>query len=171
MRCCWRSSPWSSGKHYDGAKATTEAGTVRDVYYVSLGFSDQDKSLLRDGILGYVESVVRVEWPAQAREMSVATASPWLNELNAGAVNDIRQAMLSLSLMRLSDTREQRLIAADTTVPAVIWIVTLMGGALAVALASLLGFPSLGMHRRPIADTAPSATFTGPWATMQQSLR
>jgi hypothetical protein len=54
--------------------------------------------------------------------------------------------MLLQSLMRLSDARQERLAAADTTVPAVVWIVTLMGGALTVAFASLLGVPSLGMH-------------------------
>ena len=143
-------------QHYNAATATSyaEAGFVRDVYYVSLGFSDPDKSLLRDGILGYVETVVRVEWPAQAGGLSVASNSAWLNKLNAiaadlkpvGTADDIRQAMLSLSLMRLSDAREQRLMAADTTVPAVVWIVTLMGGALTVAFASLVGVPSLGMH-------------------------
>jgi Protein of unknown function (DUF4239) len=143
-------------QHYNAATATSyaEAGFVRDVYYVSLGFSDPDKSLLRDGILGYVETVVRVEWPAQAGGLSVASNSAWLNKLNAiaadlkpaGTADDIRQAMLSLSLIRLSDAREQRLMAADTTVPAVVWIVTLMGGALTVAFASLLGVPSLGMH-------------------------
>jgi hypothetical protein len=143
-------------QHYNAAKATSyaEAGFVRDVYYVSLGFSDPDKSLLLDGILSYVETVVRVEWPAQARGLSVASNSAGLNKLNAmaadlkpaGTADDIRQAMLSLSLMRLSDAREERLMAADTTVPAVVWIVTLMGGALTVAFASLLGVPSLGMH-------------------------
>ena len=143
-------------ENYNAAKATSyaEAGFVRDVYNVSLGFSDPEKSLLRDGILGYVEAVVRVEWPAQARGMSVVSNSAWLNKLNAvaaglkpaGTADDIRQAMLSLSLMRLSDAREERLTAADTTVPAVVWIVTLMGGGLTVAFASLLGAPSLGMH-------------------------
>jgi hypothetical protein len=38
------------------------------------------------------------------------------------------------------------LVAADTTVPAVVWIVTLMGGALTIAFASLLGVPNIGMH-------------------------
>lgn len=143
-------------EHYNAAKATSyaEAGCVRDVYYASLGLSDPDKALLRNGILGYVETVVRVEWPAQARGLSVASNSAWLNKLNAiasdlkpaGAADDTRQATLSLSLMRLSDAREQRLMAADTTVPAVVWIVTLIGGALTVAFASLLGVPSLGMH-------------------------
>ena len=155
-------------EHYYAAKATSyaEAGFVRDVYFVSLGFSDPDKSLLRDGILGYVDTVVSVEWPAQARGLSVASKSAWLNKLNAiaadlkpaGTADDIRQAMLSQSLMRLSDAREQRLMAADTTVPAVVWIVTLIGGALTVAFASLLGVPSLGMHLAMSAAMAISGT-------------
>jgi hypothetical protein len=77
-----------------------------------------------------------------------------LNKLNAtaaglkpsGTADGNRQAMLMQSLMRLSDARQERLAAADTAVPAVVWIVTLMGGALTVAFASLLGVPSLGMH-------------------------
>jgi Protein of unknown function (DUF4239) len=143
-------------QHYNAAKATSyaEAGSVRDVYDVSLGFSDPEKSLLRDGILGYAETVVSVEWPAQARGLSVASNSAWLNKLDAiaaglksaGAADGAREAMLSLSLMRLSDARQERLMAADTAVPAVVWIVTLMGGALTVAFASLLGVPSLAMH-------------------------
>jgi hypothetical protein len=155
-------------EHYIAAKATSyaEAGSVRDVFYVSLGFSEPDKSLLRDGILGYAETVVSVEWPAQARGLSVASNSASLNKLNAiaadlkptGAADDIRLAMLSLSLMRLSEAREQRLMAADTTVPAVVWIVTLIGGALTVAFASLLGVPSLGMHLAMSAVMAISGT-------------
>lgn len=143
-------------EHYNAAKATSyaEAGFVRDVYNVSLGFSDPEKSLLRGGILGYVETVVRIEWPAQARGLSVASNSVWLNKLNAiaaglkssGTADGNRQAMLLQSLTRLSDARQERLVAADTTVPAVVWIVTLMGGALTIAFASLLGVPSLGMH-------------------------
>jgi Protein of unknown function (DUF4239) len=143
-------------EHYNAAKATSyaEAGFVRDVYNVSLGFADPEKTLLHDGIIGYVETVVRVEWPAQARGVSVVSNSVWLNKLNAIAAglkssstaDGNRQAMLLQSLMRLSDARQERLVAADTTVPAVVWIVTLMGGALTIAFASLLGVPSLGMH-------------------------
>ena len=143
-------------EHYNAAKAASyaEAGVVRDVYNVSLGFADPERSLLRDDILGYVETVVRIEWPAQARGVGVADNSLWLNKLNAiaaglkpsGAADGNRQAMLLQSLMRLSDARQERLAAADTTVPAVVWIVTLMGGALTVAFASLLGVPSIGMH-------------------------
>jgi hypothetical protein len=37
-------------------------------------------------------------------------------------------------------------LAAETTLPAVVWIVTLVGGGLTIAFGSLLGVPSLGMH-------------------------
>ncbi|HKN10428.1 MAG TPA: hypothetical protein VJ376_13225, partial [Pseudomonadota bacterium] len=41
---------------------------------------------------------------------------------------------------------QQRLLAAETTIPAVVWIVTLVGGGLTIAFGSFLGVPSLGMH-------------------------
>src|ERR1700752_2552318 len=76
-------------EHYNAAKATSyaEAGFVRDVYNVSLGFSDPEKSLRPGGILGYVETVVRVEWPAQARGLNIASNSAWLNKLHAIAAD------------------------------------------------------------------------------------
>ncbi len=48
--------------------------------------------------------------------------------------------------MRLWDARQERLLAAETTIPAVVWIVTLVGGGLTIAFGSFLGVPSLGMH-------------------------
>ena len=50
------------------------------------------------------------------------------------------------SLAQLWDARQQRLLAAETTIPAVVWIVTIVGGALTIAFGSFLGVPSLGMH-------------------------
>ena len=37
-------------------------------------------------------------------------------------------------------------LAAEMTIPAVVWIVTIVGGALTIAFGSFLGVPSLGMH-------------------------
>ena len=98
--------------------------------------------------------MVGVEWPAQARGLTVDRGSAYLRKLDAtaaalkpaGVADGNRQAMLTQTLMRLSDARQQRLLAADTTIPAVVWIVTIVGGGLTVGFASLLGVPSLGMH-------------------------
>ena len=51
---------------FNKAKAASyaEASGVLDVYDASVGFADM--STMRDEIIGYLETVVRVEWPAQA---------------------------------------------------------------------------------------------------------
>src|SRR6476659_2118983 len=54
--------------------------------------------------------------------------------------------MLLKSLTRLWDAGQERLLAAETTIPSVVWVVTFVGGGLTIAFGSLLGVPSLGMH-------------------------
>jgi Protein of unknown function (DUF4239) len=155
-------------EHFNGAKAASyaEAGAVLDVYNASVGFADPQRSAMRDAVIGYVETVVRVEWPAQATGLTIDRASAYLRRLNimatalkpSGTADGNLQAMLTQSLMRLSDARQQRLLAADTTIPAVVWVVTIVGGMLTVAFAALLGVPSLGMHLAMSAALAISGT-------------
>jgi hypothetical protein len=144
-------------EHFNEAKAASyaEAESVLDVYNVSVGLADPEKSSMDDGIVGYLETVIRVEWPAQARGLAVDRGSLYLQRLNemaiglkpaATASGGNLQAQLLQSLTRLWDARQARLLAADTTIPAVVWIVTIVGGALTVGFASLLGVPSLAMH-------------------------
>jgi hypothetical protein len=143
-------------EHFNKAKAASyaEAALVLDVYNVSVGFADPEMSAMRDDIIGYVETVARVEWPAQAKGLTVDRGAAYLRKLNNiaiglrpfGVADGNLQALLLQSLARLWDARQERLLAAETTIPAVVWIVTLVGGGLTVAFGSLLGVPSLGMH-------------------------
>ena len=153
-------------EHFNKAKAASyaEAASVLDVYNVSVGFGDPEASTMRDNIVGYLETVVRVEWPAQAEGRTVQRGTAYLEKLNrtavslkpSGVAGGNLQAQLLHSLMRLWDARQERLVAAETTIPAVVWIVTLVGGGLTVAFGSLLGVPSLGMHLVMIAALAVS---------------
>jgi hypothetical protein len=141
---------------FNKAKAASyaEAALVLDVYNVSVGFADPEMASMRDNIIGYVEAVVRVEWPAQADGRTVDRGTGYLEKLNriatglkpSSVADGNLHAMLLQSLARLSDARQQRLLAAETTIPAVVWIVTLVGGGLTIAFGSFLGVPSLGMH-------------------------
>lgn len=141
---------------FNTAKAASyaEAASVRDVYNVSVGFADPQASLMRVDIVSYLEAVVRVEWPAQAEGRTVERGDAYLEKLNRTAVglrpsnvaDGNLQALLLQSLMRLWDARQERLLAAETTIPAVVWIVLLVGGGLTIAFGSFLGVPSLGMH-------------------------
>lgn len=136
------------------AASSTEAASVLDVYNIAMGFPEPQKSLLRGGIAGYVEAVVGVEWPAQAAGHAIDGGTAYLDRLNRVAADfkpatiddGNRQLMLLSSMLRLSDSRHDRLLAAEPTIPAVIWIVTLAGGALTIAFSAVLGAPSLLMH-------------------------
>jgi hypothetical protein len=155
-------------EHFNEAKAASyaEAGSVLDVYNASLGFGEPERTSMRDGIVGYLETVVRVEWPAQARGLTVDRGSAYLSRLNEMATglkpvsvaDGNLQVQLLQSLMRLWDARQARLFAADTNVPAVVWVVTIVGGALTVAFATLLGAPSLSLHLVMSAALAISGT-------------
>jgi hypothetical protein len=141
---------------FNKAKAASyvEASRVLDVYSACVGFADPGMSAMRDDIIGYLETVVKVEWPAQAEGRIVDRAAAYLEKLNrtaiglkpSGVADGNLQALLLQSLAQLRDARQQRLLAAETTIPAVVWIVTLVGGGLTIAFGSFLGFPSLGMH-------------------------
>ena len=143
-------------EHFNKAKAASyaEAASVLDVYNASVGFADPAASSMRDDIIGYVQTVVRVEWPAQAEGRIVDAGTVQLKKLNSiaiglkpsGVADSNLHALLLQSLTRLWEARQERLLAADTTIPTVIWIVTLVGGGLTIAFGSLLGVPSLGMH-------------------------
>lgn len=136
------------------AAGYAEAAFVLDVYNVSIGVADREMSLMRDDIIGYIETVVRVERPAQAEGRTVDWGTAYLKKLNSiaiglkpsGVADGNLQALLLQSLTRLWDARQERVLAAETTIPAIVWIVTLIGGGLTIAFASLLGVPSLGMH-------------------------
>jgi hypothetical protein len=136
------------------AAAYAEAAVVLDVYNVSVGFAGPEMVSMRDDIIGYLETVVRVEWPAQAEGRIVDRGTAYLEKLNRVAIglkpssvaDGNLHAMLLQSLTRLWDARQERLLAAETTIPTVVWIVTLVGGGLTIAFGSFLGVPSLGMH-------------------------
>jgi hypothetical protein len=136
------------------AASSAEAAQIGDVYDVSLGFADPERSRLRDGITDYVRTVVNVEWPAQAAGRALEAGGVPLARLNAIAVGLLPNspaetnlhAHLLQSLAQLSAARRERLLAAETTVPAVVWIVTIAGGALTVAFVSFLGVANVWTH-------------------------
>jgi hypothetical protein len=141
---------------FNQAKAATyaEAAVIGDVYNVSAGFADPERSLLRDQIIGYVRRVAAVEWPEQAEGHAVDAYSVYLDRLNkmvlglhpSGVTDGDLHTQLLQSLARLWDARQERLLAAQTTIPGIVWFVMVVGGALTIAFGSFLGAPSAGMQ-------------------------
>src|SRR6516164_9745234 len=130
---------------FNRAKAASyaEAALIGDVYNLSAGFRDPEKSSIRSEISGYARRVVNLEWPEQAEGHMVDEDSIYLNGLNKMALgvhpdssdqadHDLH-SMLLQALQRLWEARQQRLLAAQSTIPGIVWFVVIAGGALTVA--------------------------------------
>ena len=144
---------WEGFNRAKGA-SYAEAARIGNVYNLSAGFADPEKSSIRNELFGYARRVVTVEWPAQAEGRMVDQDSIYLNGLNkmalalhpSGQADGDLHALLLQAIERLWDARQERLLAAQTTIPDIVWFVLIVGGALTVAFGSFLGAPSLRMQ-------------------------
>jgi hypothetical protein len=141
---------------FNKAKAAShlEAVLVLDVLQVADGFADPARAKLIDALNRYTTTVIATEWPAQAEGRVDRAADRYLDELRRFAVSlqptsqadSNLHALLLQSLTRLRDARQERLLAAETTIPAIVWFVVIVGGAITIVFGSFLGAPSVGMH-------------------------
>ena len=153
---------------FNRAKAASyaEAARIGDVYNLSAGFADPEDASIRSEVVGYARRVVTVEWPEQAEGRMVEEDSVYLNGLNRMALgphgsDEAHRDLHSLLLQateRLWDARQERLLAAQSTIPGIVWFVVIVGGALTVAFGSFLGAPSLRMQLAMSAVLAASGT-------------
>ena len=141
---------------FNKAKAATymEAVQVMDVFQAANSLSEPARTDLISGLKRYMVSVIATEWPAQAEGRVIRAGDKYVAELDH-RVADLRPVsqtetsnyiLLVQSLMRLRDARQERLLAAETTIPGVVWFVLIVGGAITIAFGSFLGSPSLRMH-------------------------
>jgi hypothetical protein len=151
---------------FQSGEVSQEAALIGDVYNLSAGFADPERSGMRNEIVGYAQHVVAAEWPQQAEGRMVSQDSVYLSALNQ-MVLDLHpsgQAGCDLESLQLQapeklwDARQERLLAAQSTIPDIVWFVVVAPGALTVGFGSFLGAPSLQMQ------LAMSATLTAPGA-------
>jgi len=94
---------------FNRAKAASyaEAASVIDVYNVSAGFVDPEMSSLQDDLVGYLQTVIRVEWPTQAEGRPVDRATAYLERLNRTAIglkpSSVSGALVLILIIALSN--------------------------------------------------------------------
>lgn len=141
---------------FNKAKAASymEAIQVLDVFQAADSLAEPVRVNLIGGLHHYTVAVIATEWPAQAEGHVVRAGDRYLAELDqlAGGLKPTSQAdtnlhaMLLQSLTRLRDARQERLLAAETTIPGIVWFVVIVGGAITISFGSFLGAPSVRMH-------------------------
>jgi hypothetical protein len=141
---------------FNKAKAAShlEAVRVMDVIEMADGLAEPTRAILIDDIKGYTRAVITVEWPAQAEGHVARAGDRFLSDAqrrvvslkSASQADTNLQTLLLESLTRLRDARQERLLAAETTVPGIVWFVLIVGGTITVAFSSFLCAPSVFMH-------------------------
>jgi hypothetical protein len=141
---------------FNKAKAASygEAVQVMDVFQAANSFSEPTRTNLIGDLSHYTETVIATEWPAQAKGIIVRAGDKYIAALDqlladlkpVSQMDANNHMLLAQSLMRLRDARQERLLAAETTIPGIVWFVLIVGGAITIAFGSFLGSPSLPMH-------------------------
>lgn len=131
-----------------------EAGASEIIYRLSSGLSDAGrKEQLRGALTAYLAVAVADDWPAMDRGEAEGSQSV------RQALDDLYTALLAAPLPQGGDatmvaeilhqldlitkTRRARLVAAEGTVPGVVWIVLFGGATLTVAFTFFFGTRSL----------------------------
>jgi hypothetical protein len=136
------------------AASYREAGQVMNVLQATNGLAEPARTNLVAALNRYAVAVIGTEWPAQAAGHVVRAGDKYIAELDQLAA-DLKPAspadtnlhmLLMQSLTRLRDARQERLLAAETTIPGIVWFVVIIGGVITIAFGSFLGSPSVRMH-------------------------
>jgi hypothetical protein len=128
--------------------ADHEASAVGALYRLANGFPDPHKAAAQEAALHYAETVVEVAWPAMADgEDPTLETSAALDQLYAvyqqpafvAAVNPQQYGESLGQLNEVSVARRGRVLASNSGLPDIMWLVLIGGGVLVVGFAFLFG--------------------------------
>jgi len=108
-----------------------------DLIEAADGLAEPAKANLLDGMKRYTRVVIGTEWPAQAEGHVARAGDRFLEDVQrlvvalmpASQADTNLHALLLETLTRLRDARQERLLTAETTIPAIVWFVVIIGGA------------------------------------------
>ena len=143
-------------EQYSAAEALArhEADLVGNIYHVSYGLPEPTGTAMRADLAAYLVHVINVEWPTQIAGEAIPPSEPLLVKLyqaalqaeptDAGQSNV--QGFLISALGDVATVRRDRRLATHGTIPELVWVVLLSGGALMVAFSFVLGGPAPALH-------------------------
>ncbi len=139
-----------------------EANALAEIFWLAHRLPEPDGPHLQELARSYAHEVVDKEWPlmeqgrAPLMEHTRATPSGWV------LIDDIRVTLQEVEphtvaeqelyaegldqVQRLADARRMRLVAAEESMPAVLWVVLVVGGMVVVGFAYLFGMEHTGAH-------------------------
>ena len=137
-----------------GDLARHEADALGNIYLLSRGLSEPSGGTVRSQTRAYAANVVDVEWPALVAGRDLPASEPLLVQLSRTIVGvvpaDARETAAQAALIKyvgeVAVGRRDRRLASHGTIPDLVWLVLLSGGALMIGFSFLLGGPAPGVH-------------------------
>lgn len=134
--------------------ARHEADLLGNSYRASYGLPEPQGTAVRTALTAYLGHIIDVEWPAQIAGHPVPAAEPLLVQLDrtvlelvpADARQSNAQSFLIATLGDIEAERRDRRLATHGTIPDLVWMVLLFGGALMVGFSFVLGGPRQALH-------------------------
>jgi hypothetical protein len=159
-------------EEYGRARVTveSEANALAEIFWLAHRLPESEGRHLQELARSYAEEVVDEEWPLMEQgrtpvmEDTRATPTGWV------LIDDIRATLQEVEprtlaeqelygegldqVQRLADARRMRLVAAEEGIPAVLWVVLVVGGLVAVGFAYLFGLENTWAHRLMVVSLA-----------------
>jgi len=129
-----------------------EAKAVVDLQEVTYALTDKGGAPIRQHLAAYVEDVLKHEWDSMAVGEPSNVVGEELGALSAAIFaaesNDRRELALfqhALTLLTvIADNRDERLDSANGSVPAILWFVLIVGGAITLSYPAFFASSNLG---------------------------
>jgi len=147
-----------------------EANALAEIFWLAHQLPEPEGRELQELCRSYAEEVVNVGWPLMEQgrtpsmERSQETSRAWV------LIDDIRATVQEVEprtaagqeryaegldqVQRLADARRTRLVAAEESLPTVLWVVLIVGGILVVSFAYLFGMENTGAHSLMVVSLA-----------------
>jgi hypothetical protein len=160
-------------EEYGRARVTVEgeANALAEIFWLAHGLPDPEGRHVQELARSYAEVVVDDEWPLMEQrgrplmKHTRETTPGWvlIDDIRETLQEDVEPRTLAGQehyaegldqLQRLGDARRTRLVEAEESIPAVLWVVLVVGGMVAVGFAYLFGLENTWAHRLMVASLA-----------------
>ncbi|HET7270458.1 MAG TPA: DUF4239 domain-containing protein [Rubrobacter sp.] len=134
--------------------ATNEANELATVFWIAHALPEPQARHTQELARSYARVVVEEEWPLMKQGKASPRAWDLLDELRSSieAFRPTTDAQLVLydhelqGVHDLGDARRARLLKANEGLPAILWVVLIMGGTIVVGFTYLFGLRSTRVH-------------------------
>ena len=137
-----------------GDTADEEASALAEIFWIADRLPESDGRQIQEVARSYGRVVVDEEWALMEHEKSSPRAWDLLDELRA-SLQDFdpstsgQQVLYEQSLDRMHDlanARRDRLLEAENGLPAILWVVLIIGDVIVVGFTYLFGLQSTAIH-------------------------